>query len=99
MSFKRTIEDFTCEHCGSRVHGNGFTNHCPKCLWSKHVDNDPGDRAAPCGGMMEPIAIEGSSPNYRLVHTCIKCGIVRRVSLSTEDDPEVSLALARKHMS
>jgi Zn finger protein HypA/HybF involved in hydrogenase expression len=48
--FKRTIEDFTCEHCGEQVTGNGFTNHCPQCLWSKHVDIDPGDRLALCGG-------------------------------------------------
>ena len=56
--FNRRIEDFTCEHCGTEVHGNGYTNHCPNCLWSKHVDINPGDRAADCGGLMEPIAVE-----------------------------------------
>ncbi|MFA6992594.1 MAG: RNHCP domain-containing protein, partial [Candidatus Gracilibacteria bacterium] len=36
--FSRTIEDFVCEKCGAKVKGDGYTNHCPKCLWSKHVD-------------------------------------------------------------
>ena len=45
MSFTRKVEDFTCEHCGREVHGNGYTNHCPHCLHSKHVDVNPGDRA------------------------------------------------------
>lgn len=39
-NFTRVIEDFICENCGTEVKGNGYTNHCPKCLWSKHVDKD-----------------------------------------------------------
>lgn len=23
-----------CEHCSAEVLGTGYTNHCPKCLWS-----------------------------------------------------------------
>jgi hypothetical protein len=44
--FQRTIEDFECERCRMLVTGSGFTNHCPACLWSKHVDVHPGDRQA-----------------------------------------------------
>jgi hypothetical protein len=98
MTFIKKVEDFVCEHCATVVHGNGFTNHCPKCLWSKHVDTSPGDRAAACGGMMEPVALEGSTPNYRLVHKCTLCGKEMRVNTSVEDDPEALLALARKRM-
>jgi len=47
--FTRNIENFTCERCGAAVEGNGFTNHCPACLCSKHVDINPGDRAAARG--------------------------------------------------
>lgn len=89
------IEDFTCAHCGREVRGNGYTNHCPKCLWSKHVDREPGDRAESCGGMMEPIGIEGSSPSYRIVHCCGTCGATRRVSASVADDPEALARIAR----
>lgn len=96
MSFTRTKEDFVCEHCGEFVAGSGYTNHCPKCLWSKHVDVSPGDRAEKCGGLMEPVGIEGSSPAYRIVHRCKKCGVVRRVTADAGDSTEAILALASK---
>jgi hypothetical protein len=98
MGFKRTKEDFVCEHCGNEVTGTGYTNHCPKCLWSKHVDIDPGDRAETCGGMMEPVALEGTVARYRILHRCKKCGATRRVDTSPADNPEALLALAGKHV-
>lgn len=55
--FKRNKEDFTCKHCGFFVRGNGYTNHCSKCLWGCHVDIYPGDRLESCEGMMEPVDI------------------------------------------
>jgi len=99
MTFVRTKEDFTCEHCGSTVKGSGYTNHCPKCLWSKHVDVNPGDRAAVCGGMMEPLRIEGTVRAYRILHRCAKCGLERRNSVSDSDDPEAILACAKRAAS
>jgi hypothetical protein len=98
MTFTRNIENFVCEHCKASVQGDGFTNHCPYCLWSKHVDVDPGDRAEHCHGMMEPVGIEGSSPEYRLVHRCLMCGTKRQVRLSSNDDTEKILGLAGKAM-
>ena len=92
--FQRRIEDFVCEHCGAQVTGNGYTDHCPKCLWSKHVDINPGDRAETCQGMMEPIALEGSTPDYRIVERCTRCDIIRRISVAKEDDIQAILKLA-----
>lgn len=47
-------EVFTCRVCGRKVvpggAGSDHRNHCPNCLSSLHVDNEPGDRAADCGG-------------------------------------------------
>lgn len=94
MSFKRTVEDFTCEHCGTEVQGDGYTNHCPKCLWSKHVDMHPGDRAAACGGLMKPIRLEGASPDYVLIHRCERCGLERSNKVGKNDDREAVLGLA-----
>lgn len=37
--------------------GSSHRNHCPNCLYSLHVDITPGDRAADCGGIMEPVAV------------------------------------------
>jgi len=84
--FTKTIEDFVCAHCGKKVKGNGFTNHCPDCLWSKHVDVNPGDRAEECGGMMEPVAFEGSVAQYYVVQRCQVCGHERRNKLKSGDN-------------
>lgn len=93
--FQRKMEDFTCEKCGLFVVGNGYTNHCPKCLYSKHVDIQPGDRAATCGGLMKPMSIEGSTgKGYRIVHKCEKCDLIKRNIVADNDDPDAIVALA-----
>lgn len=95
MGFTKVVENFTCEKCGYEVQGSGYTNHCPRCLWSKHVDIDPGDRAALCGGMMEPVLIEGGSPAYQIVHRCEKCGFERRNMVQVGDDKDAVATIAR----
>ncbi|MDO8514857.1 MAG: RNHCP domain-containing protein [bacterium] len=92
--FQKRVENFVCEHCGTEVKGNGYTNHCPKCLWSKHVDVNPGDRAASCGGMMKPVSLEGTSPNYRIIHRCEHCGLTRPNTVDANDDTQAVLGLA-----
>ena len=83
--FKRTTEDFVCEKCGIEVEGNGYTNHCTECLWSKHVDIFPGDRAGECGGMMEPLRVEIKNKEYTIIHKCIKCGL-EKPNKAVKDD-------------
>lgn len=94
--FQRTVEDFVCGHCGAKVEGNGYTNHCPKCLYSKHVDINPGDRSALCGGLMKPISVEIKSGKYILLHRCEKCGAEKKNKTSPEDDFETVLSLVPK---
>jgi len=84
--FKRTIENFVCLNCGQVVKGNGFTNHCPKCLWSRHVDNHPGDRANPCFGLMKPVGLEMAQGDYIIIHECQKCRAQKKVTARDEDD-------------
>jgi len=86
QEFIRKIEDFTCEHCGTEVAGNGYTNHCPKCLWSKHVDIVPGDRDADCGGLMRPEIVEMEKGEFMITHKCEKCGYQKKNRASIEDD-------------
>lgn len=54
-------DNFTCRNCGWMVTplgaGTSHRNHCPNCLYSVHLDIEPGDRAADCGGLMEPVAV------------------------------------------
>lgn len=94
MTFIKVVENFVCEKCGTSVAGRGYTNHCPRCLWSKHIDVNPGDRAAQCGALMEPIAIEGASPSYTIVHRCTRCGHERRNVAAAYDDSSALIAVA-----
>jgi len=71
-------ESFQCEHCKQEValHPDGSArNHCPVCLYSQHVDQEfPGDRAASCLGLMEPVGIDyRKNKGYMIEHLCIKC--------------------------
>ncbi len=95
-SFTRRIEDFICEVCKTEVNGDGFTNHCPTCLWSKHVDNFPGDRENECRGKMRPIDVTGSVDNYVIIHKCESCGEVRSVKSSRFDNFEKLLDVASR---
>jgi len=94
--FTRTIENFICEHCGEEVLGNGYTNHCPKCLWSKHVDKNPGDRLETCGGMMKPIKGEKRRKDFVIIQKCVKCGFEKRNILNKNDDFDVFIDLSKK---
>lgn len=69
---------FDCTHCGRQVLActNGsYRNHCPHCLWSRHVDVSPGDRASDCGGQMEPVGLtQPRGKGLAIVHVCVRCG-------------------------
>ena len=86
MTFIRRVEDFVCDNCGTEVKGNGYTDHCPKCLYSKHVDINPGDWLSDCGGLMEPVSIEYKSGKYRIHYKCTKCSYEHVVDASKDDD-------------
>ena len=93
--FIKNKEDFTCEHCGETVKGTGYTNHCPKCLWSKHVDVNPGDREEGCGGMMKPEKVVSKKDTFVLTHICQKCGFERNQTLSRDDNFDQVLAVVK----
>lgn len=86
-------EAFTCAVCGADVPVGGRRprDHCPWCLRSLHVDVVPGDRAAGCGGVLEPVALEPGRDGLDLVYRCAQCGAARRNrvldDLSVPDDP------------
>ncbi len=97
--FQKRKEDFSCEQCGFFVSGNGYTNHCPRCLFSKHVDIFPGDRLEACGGLMEAVLWEKEQGKERLVHRCVRCGKIRKNKIQEEDDFEAVLRLAQKRLT
>jgi len=94
--FTRKIEDFLCENCGVMNKGNGYTNHCFSCLWSKHVDVNPGDREGECFGLMEPKRVEIKDARYSIVHKCKKCGHVKKNIISQDDNMNTVFLIAKE---
>lgn len=100
VKFIAKNDGFVCGHCqkevGPIIYGGSYRNHCPFCLWSKHVDSDvPGDRANICQGLMEPIGVQTRrTGEYVLVHRCTKCGFERYNRLSGDDNVELVTELS-----
>lgn len=92
-NFQRRKENFSCEHCGSEVTGNGYTNHCPQCLWSKHVDVQPGDRANSCRGVMRPIGVVGDGEKRKILHECTVCHEQKRCKVHSDDNQDALIAI------
>lgn len=92
MKNKRFIhknEGFICEYCHKKVlpASSGCRDHCPFCLYSKHVDINPGDRLNDCGGLMKPIGYELSSKKgIVIIYKCIKCRKIHKNLALLEDN-------------
>ena len=91
MIFIARQEPFVCERCGADVgtlQTGSYRNHCPRCLWSKHLDEEgPGDRGSPCKGLMEPVGCDfRGAKGWMIVHRCTLCGKIMRNSAACDDD-------------
>lgn len=89
-------EGFTCDHCGKEVVKTPYgctRNHCPHCLYSKHVDLDkPGDRASDCHGLMKPVdVVNDKKKGEMLIHVCQLCGHIMRNRIADDDSRDVMI--------
>ena len=92
-------EKFVCEHCHKEVDELGYTarDHCPYCLYSKHVDINPGDRSANCGGILKPIDIEKSKKDsLKIIYKCDRCGIIKKNKVADDDNFDLILEIMSK---
>ena len=74
----------------------GYTsrNHCPFCLYSLHLDDKPGDRMNPCGGLMKPCRADPHGRKGMVItQCCTVCGIRKRNVAARDDDGELLIAL------
>ena len=95
---------FTCANCGRAVSlhtaGSEHRNHCPQCLHSVHLDSVPGDRAACCGGVMEPVTVwVRGRGEWALVHRCRSCGRLSSNRIAGDDNEVLLLSLAVRPLS
>ena len=86
--FNMIDEEFICENCNKEVSKLNYTarDHCPYCLFSKHLDINPGDRQNECKGLMNPVSIEKYKNTYKIIYKCLKCGELHRNIMASDDD-------------
>ncbi len=96
--FTMIDEEFICENCHRKVSKLNYTarDHCPYCLYSKHVDINPGDRSNPCQGMLEPVGIEKSKNTYKIIYKCLKCNKMHKNIMANDDDYNLIIKLSVK---
>lgn len=95
--FTKRDESFICEHCGETVEKLVYTSrdHCPHCLYSKHVDIMPGDRENNCKGLLKPESVElDSKKGYIIVYKCEKCGEVHKNKSAEDDNMDLIIKLS-----
>jgi hypothetical protein len=102
--------DFICNHChnfvsaGYVVAGVNNRNHCPYCLWSRHLDwRQAGDRLSACKGSMQPVGLtvkkirqkygRNNHGELMLVHSCIDCGKIAINRIAADDDSQTALEI------
>lgn len=96
--FNMVDESFICLNCGKEVKKLEYSarDHCPFCLYSKHVDINPGDRANTCQGMLEPIDIEKFKNTFKIIYKCKKCNEMHKNIIAMDDDMDLIIKLSAK---
>lgn len=96
--FNMIDENFICDFCGKKVSKLEYTarDHCPYCLYSKHLDNNPGDRQNNCHGLMQPIGIEKYKNSYKIIYNCTKCHTIHKNIMAKDDNFDKIIQLSIK---
>ena len=97
----RSEEDqaFKCGHCkqfiGAPIAGGRHRNHCPNCLYSRHVDDTmPGDRKSDCHALMTPAALlVRRNGEQVIIHRCLGCGKEDPNRIAADDNPLLLMRL------
>ena len=81
-------ENFICDNCGKEVKKLEYSarDHCPFCLYSKHVDINPGDRNNECQGLLKPVGIEKYKNTYKIIYKCQKCNHIHKNVMANDDN-------------
>ena len=94
--FNMIDENFICENCNQEVNKLNYTarDHCPNCLYSKHLDINPGDRLNECHGLMKPIGIEKYKDTYKIIYKCLKCSQIHKNIIENDDNMDLIISLS-----
>lgn len=93
--FKMIDESFKCIICGKKVNPLKYSarDHCPYCLYSIHIDINPGDRLNKCHGILKPIDIDKFKDTYKIVYKCEKCHEIHRNIIANDDNFDMILKI------
>ena len=94
--FTMRDESFICENCGKQVNTLNYTarDHCPFCLYSKHIDINPGDRLNNCLGLLKPIGVEKFKNTYKIIYKCNKCKKEHKNIIANDDNIDEIIKLS-----
>ena len=94
--FNMIDEEFICEKCNKKVNKLNYSarDHCPYCLYSKHVDINPGDRLNNCLGLLKPIDIEKYKNTFKIIYQCEKCGELHKNIIAQDDSYDEILRIS-----
>ena len=95
--FTKNDNSFVCENCNMIVSPLKYTSrdHCPYCLYSKHVDINPGDRLNDCLGLLEPIGIEKFKDSFKIIYKCKKCNQIHKNIMANDDNFDLIISLSK----
>ena len=95
--FTERDESFVCENCNKKVSPLIYSSrdHCPFCLYSKHVDINPGDRENTCKGLLKPIGIEKYKDTYKILYQCEKCKTLHKNIVAKDDNMEKIIEISK----
>lgn len=96
--FNMIDEEFICLNCGKKVDKLSYSarDHCPYCLYSIHVDINPGDRLNTCHGFLIPIDIEKFKNTYKIIYKCEKCNETHKNIMAEDDNINKIIELTKK---
>lgn len=94
--FTELDEEFICINCGKKVSKLIYSSrdHCPYCLYSLHVDINPGDRQNTCKGLLKPIDIEKYKDTYKIIYKCNSCGELHKNIMAKDDSYDEILKIS-----
>ena len=97
--FHELDEGFVCENCGKKVGPLVYSSrdHCPYCLYSKHVDINPGDRENTCLGLLKPIDIEKYKDTYKIIYQCDRCRELHKNIMARDDDMDKIIEISNQN--
>ena len=94
-------DSFTCKVCGRPVVSAGAgSSHRNHCLSSLHLDIEPGDREADCGGIMDPVGVwVRKNGEWAIIHRCRICGHLSSNRVAADDNPMKLMSIAMRPLS